>query len=120
MTILNDLSLFLIQTLFNMYIFIVMLRIVLQWVGVDFTNPIFQFSVRLTNLPLKPIRRIIPLIHGIDIGAIVFLLLLEVIKLLILLWLPIHAMPNVGGLLILAFAEILGLLINIFSVPFLF
>ena len=39
-----------------------MLRIVLQWVHADFANPVFELVARLTNPPLKPIRRLIPTI----------------------------------------------------------
>lgn len=110
----NNAGLFLLQSIFDLYIFIVMLRIILQWVGADYANPLFQLAARLTNPPLKPIRRLIPTLHGIDIAAIVLLLVLEIIKLTILIWLQIYAIPRIGGLGVLAFAELLNQLINIF------
>lgn len=111
---LNNASIFLIKSIFDLYIFIVMLRIVLQWVQADLTNPVFGLVVKLTSPPLKPIRRIIPTINGMDIAAIVLLLILEIIKLAILVWLQVNAIPTLEGLAVLAFAELLNQLINIF------
>ncbi len=110
----SNAGLFLTKSVFDLYIFIVMLRIVLQWVHADFANPVFELVARLTNPPLKPIRRLIPTIHGMDIAAIVLLLILEGLKLALLVWLQIHAIPTFTGLVVLAFAELLNQLINIF------
>jgi YggT family protein len=110
----NNAGLFLIQAIFDLYIFVVMLRIVMQWVHADFANPLFQVVAKLTNHPLKPIRRIIPVVAGIDVAAIVLLLILEVIKWYLLIWLQANSIPAFSGLIILAFAELLGQLLNIF------
>lgn len=111
---LDNAGLFLIQIVFDLYIFIVMLRIVLQWVNTNFNNPLLALVAKLTNPPLKPICRIIPAVHGIDFPAVVLLLLLEVIKFTLLLWLQAGALPNFLGLIVLAFSELLNQLINIF------
>ncbi|WP_342147616.1 YggT family protein [Rickettsiella endosymbiont of Aleochara curtula] len=105
---------FLIQSIFDLYIFILLLRIVLQWVNTDSHNPLFVFVAKLTNPPLRPICRIIPSLHGIDLAAIILLLGLEMIKIAFLVWLQINATPHLIGLVVLAFAELLNQLINIF------
>jgi YggT family protein len=111
---LDNAGLFLIQSIFDLYIFIVMIRIVLQWVDADLRSPMFAAITKLTTPPLKPLRRFIPSPHGIDLAAIIFLLALEVIKIALLVWLQASIIPHFSGLLILAFAEILNQLINIF------
>jgi len=110
----NMAGLFLIQSLFDLYIFIVLMRIVLQWIHADFHNPIFDMIAKLTNPPLRPLQRIVPLLHGVDAAAIILLVSLEIIKLLLLVWLQIGAIPAFSGLLVLSFAELLNQLINIF------
>lgn len=110
----NNAGLFLIQSIFDLYIFILLLRIVLQWVHTDSHNPLFVLVAKLTNPPLKPICRIIPSLHGIDLAAILLLLSLEAIKIAFLVWLQVNATPHLGGLFIIAFAELLNQLINIF------
>lgn len=111
---LGNAGLFLIKSSFDLYIFIVMLRIVLQWVHADFANPVFALVTKLTNPPLKPIRRLIPTLNGMDLAAFILLLLLEIIKLAILVWIQVGTVPTFLGLTVLAFAELLSQLINIF------
>ncbi|MES2997898.1 MAG: YggT family protein [Pseudomonadota bacterium] len=111
----SNAGLFLIQSIFDLYIFILLLRVVLQWVHTDSHNPLFVLVVKLTDPPLKPICRIIPSsLFGCDLAAIVLLLGLEAIKIAFLVWLQADATPHLLGLLIIAFAELLNQLINIF------
>lgn len=110
----NDAGLFLVQAVFDLYIFIVMLRIVLQWVNTDYKNPLLVVIAKLTNPPLKPICRIIPSLHGIDFAAIVLLLALEMLKITLLVLLQNGGIPHLIGLIVLSFAELLNQLINIF------
>lgn len=72
-------GLFLLNVFFGLYIFAVLLRFLLQWVRADFYNPIAQFLVTVTNPPLKPLRRVIPGMYGIDVASVVLLLLLELV-----------------------------------------
>ena len=72
-------GLFLLNIVFGLYIFAVLLRFLLQLVRADFYNPIAQFLVTITNPPLKPLRRVIPGLYGIDLASVVLLLLLELV-----------------------------------------
>lgn len=110
----SNAGLFLIQSIFDLYIFILLLRVVLQWVNTDSHNPLFILVAKLTNPPLCPIRRIIPSLHGIDLAAILLLLGLEIFKISFLVWLQINTTPHLLGLLVLGFTELLNQLINIF------
>ena len=104
---------FLIQTVFGLYILLVMLRFLLQWARADFYNPISQFIVKATQPPLKPLRKVIPGIGGLDMAALVFMLVLKFVE----LWLVTGLLgmsPQIGGLAMLSIAELLGLLINVF------
>lgn len=106
---------FLIQTLVGLYILCVMLRFLLQWVHADFYNPISQFLVKVTNPPLRPLRRFIPGWGGIDIASIVLMLLLQMGALLLITVLR-GVEPGVGALLVLSVAELLSLVFNVFLV----
>lgn len=72
-------GLFLLNVVFGLYIFAVLLRFLLQLVRADFYNPIAQFLVTITNPPLKPLRRMVPGMYGIDFASVVLLLLLELV-----------------------------------------
>ena len=104
---------FLIETVFGLYILLVMLRFLLQWARADFYNPVSQFIVKATQLPLKPLRKIIPGMGGLDMAALVFMIVLKFVE----LWLVTGVMgmsPQIGGLVVLSIADLLGLLINVF------
>lgn len=71
---------FLIGVVFGFYILMVMLRFLLQAVRADFYNPLSQFIVKFTTPALRPLRRIIPGVGGVDLAAIVLLLLLQIVE----------------------------------------
>jgi len=104
---------FLIQTLFGLYILLVMLRFLLQWTRADFYNPISQFVVKATAPPLRPLRRLIPGFRGVDLASLALAWLLKSVELmLVLLLLGAGASPIAAFLW--AIPELVGLLINIF------
>lgn len=70
---------FLLDTLFSLYLYAVLLRFLLQAVRADFYNPIANFIVVITNPPLKPLRRLIPGLYGIDFASIALLILIEAV-----------------------------------------
>lgn len=104
---------FLIQTLFGLYLVAVMLRVLLQVARADFYNPVSQFLVKVTNPPLIPLRRIIPGFGGIDFPAIVLMLIIQLVE-LFLITLIRGISPDFFGLIVLAIAELLFLLANVY------
>lgn len=104
---------FLVSTLFSLYILAVMLRFFLQQVKADFYNPISQFVVKVTNPPLRPLRRLIPGYGGIDIASLVLLLALQMLMLGIIVLLRDSGI-GIYTLFILSLAELVGLAFNIF------
>ncbi len=66
--------------LFDFYISIVLLRLLLQFTRADFYNPLSQFCVRLTQPVLAPMRRFIPSAGGLDSASLVLALALIAIK----------------------------------------
>ncbi len=104
---------FLINTLFDIYIAIVMLRFLLQQVGADFYNPISQFIVNATQKPVLLSRSLIPSVRGIDLATLVLVLLLIVIKLTLLLALS-GITPAPVALLVRSLYDLISLVFNIF------
>ena len=111
---LSNAGVFLIQTLFGIYEVIILLRFLLQLVRADFYNPISQFIVKATSLPLRPLRRIIPGIAGIDVASLVLLLVVVIVELLLLSVVANLPMPTLPGIIVLAVVELLKLLIYVF------
>ncbi len=114
----NDAGTFLIHTIFGLYVLAVMLRVLLQWVRADFYNPVSQFVVKVTAPALRPLRRVIPGFAGIDLAAIVLMVALKLVEWWVVLSLG-GVTPAFGGVLFLAIADLVGLLLNVFLVAIL-
>ena len=76
---LNDAAIFIIKTLGSLYLLIVLLRFILQLVRANFYNPLCQFIVKATQPLLKPLRRIIPSMFGLDMSSLVLALIVQML-----------------------------------------
>jgi YggT family protein len=104
---------FLIDTLFQLYITVVMIRFMLQLVRADFYNPISQFVVKVTSPLLNPFRKIVPGFGGIDWASLVLAIILMITKIFILTALQYGIDPNPLNYLIAGLLQLLSLSINI-------
>lgn len=100
--------LFVVGIIFGLLIFTVLLRLILQIVRADFYNPISQFLMRMTNPMLLPLRRIIPGLFGIDMAAVVLLVILEALEIL-----ATHLIQGIGLHTPLLFlSELVGMIVQ--------
>ena len=76
---LNTAAVYVLQTLGSLYLLIVLLRFVLQLVRANFYNPLCQFIVKATQPLLKPIRRIIPSLFGLDMSSLLLSIVIQMI-----------------------------------------
>ncbi len=104
---------FLIDSLFSLYILAIVLRFLLQWARADFYNPISQFLVKITHPPLKMLRRFVPSIGKIDTSSIVLALALQMIADFSILVMK-GVMVSFSALIVLSFAQLVSLVLNVF------
>ncbi|MGB0894766.1 MAG: YggT family protein [Parashewanella sp.] len=71
---------FLIATVCDLYLTIVILRLWMQMARADFYNPFSQFIVKATHPLLKPMRRVLPAIGSFDTSSFVLALLVVTLK----------------------------------------
>lgn len=71
---------FLINTLFDLYLMVVLLRIWLQMARADFYNPVSQFVIKATHPIVAPMRRVLPSIGSVDTATLVLALLVAALK----------------------------------------
>ena len=75
----------LVNLVFQVYIFIVVARALISWVGPDPYNPIVRFLYQATDPVLDRLRRLVPLqFGGVDLTPLALLLALYVVKDLLL------------------------------------
>ncbi len=106
---------YVIQTVFSLYLLIVVIRLLLQLVRADFYNPISQFAVRATNPLLNPLRKLLPAHRLIDFPSLILAVLLQMLEFLIVVWL--HTGMLIGPVNLFLWA-LLGLLVMLFNVFF--
>lgn len=109
----SNAGVFLVNTVFGLYILIVMLRFLLQLVRGDFYNPVSQFLVKATNPVLVPLRRVIPGLFGIDWAAVLLLLVLQIMQIVLVGIVKGYAFQPLG-LVVMSIAELASLTLNIF------
>ena len=110
---LNEPLVFLVEILFGIYITVVMLRFFFQLLRADFYNPVSQAIVKITNPPLRILRRIIPSIGKIDTSSLVLMLVLQYVS-FILIMLIVGAKFLPVTLLYLSLVELFNHAFNIF------
>jgi YggT family protein len=94
---------FLVSTLFELYLMVVLLRFWLQLARADFYNPFSQFVVKATHPIVGPLRRVLPSIGRIDTATLVLALLVAGLKIVALNLLIGNTSFNPLGLVIGSF-----------------
>ncbi len=115
---LSSAAAFLIETVFGIYMMLVLVRLLLQLVRADFYNPVCQFIVKATNPLLKPLRRVIPGLMGIDMAAVLLLLVLQMLK-LFLMALAAGMSLSFTGLLVMSIGELIAMVLNLYMITIL-
>lgn len=110
----NEIVVYLIQTLLSLLLLAVLLRFLLQLVRADFYNPISQFLAKVTNPIILPLRRIIPSYANLDLSSLLIALLLQVAGIVTILFLNGIGTPGIGQLLIWSALGVIALLVNIY------
>lgn len=88
---------FLIQTLGNLFVIAVLLRFMMQLFRVPFRNPFAQFIVALTDFAVKPLRRVVPGLWGLDWACLVLAWLVELVVVTAGYWLDGFPFALAGG-----------------------
>lgn len=71
----SNIGVFILATLGILFLFTVLLRFMLQLARADFYNPLSQGIVKITNPLLRPLRKVVPGLFGIDMASLVLALL---------------------------------------------
>jgi YggT family protein len=95
---------FLIDTITDFFTAALLLRFYLQWSRAAPRNPISDFLNALTNWAVRPARRIIPGLRGLDLGTLVLAWLVQFIVIFVVLALRAYPLEAVGAQAVLGVA----------------
>ena len=99
---------FLLETLLGLFALAALLRFYLQLMRAPFRNPFSQFIAALTDFAVKPLRRVIPGLLGLDLASLALAWLVEFALLLALFWLAGIFLLKSGPSVFLAIALLAG------------
>lgn len=110
----TDAAQFLLRTLFDLLACAFFLRFWMQWARVPFRNPFAQFVVKVTDFAVRPLRRVVPGLFGLDWASLVLFFLAEMLMVLSVHWVEGYPFALAGtavlpGFLLLALASALRL-----------
>ena len=88
----------LIQTAFGFFVYALLLRFYMQWLRAPFRNPIGQFVTALTDWAVRPARRVIPGLFGVDLASILIAWFVEALMLVLLYWLRGFSFAGAPGI----------------------
>lgn len=77
---------FFIQTVGGLLAVAFLLRFLMQWLRVAFSNPFAQFIIQVTDFAVKPVRRLIPGWAGMDWASLLLAWMAEVLVAAAMLW----------------------------------
>ncbi|MBL8199964.1 MAG: YggT family protein [Chromatiales bacterium] len=106
---------FILRTLFDLYILTFALRLLLQWAAVDKRNPLVQFILRVTNPLVIPLRRLLPPIGRVDTATVLVLVGLQVVATALVVRIGCIGEPEVLPILALALLNVARLALSIFT-----
>lgn len=76
---------FLVNTVFGLFVVALLLRFYLQWARAPHRNPLSEFLQALTDFVVRPARRLIPGLWGLDLATLILAWLVQLVEVLVVL-----------------------------------
>jgi YggT family protein len=109
--VLSQALIFLVETVCGLFVVALLLRFYLQWARAPYRNPLSDFLQALTDFMVRPARRLIPGLWGLDLATFALAWVIQLLELFVVLQLRgYQAGPDAGmaftALLLLALVSI--------------
>ncbi len=105
---------FLVMTLINLYLFIMMLRFILQFSHADFYNPISQAIAKATSPLVNPLQKALKPVKGISIATLVVAFFVKLIGIALVFLIAGEGLPPVMNLILGSLTGIITTLLDIY------
>ena len=88
---------FLVGTVFGLFVVALLLRFYLQWARAPHRNPLSEFLHALTDFMVRPARRLIPGLWGLDLATLALAWILQLVEIFIVIqFRDYQAGPDLG------------------------
>lgn len=111
---LNQGVFFLIGTLFDMFVLLLVVRFMLAYVGANYFDPVTQFVVKLSDWLVKPLRRLCPNVRRIEVSTLIIIFALQLIKFTAGSIIVLGGFPSILSIGLLAVSDMIKLFIQFF------
>ena len=105
---------FLIRSIAQLYLLLLLLRLVMPWIGASFNNPISQAVFKLTSPLVIPVRRLLPAIGKLDTATLVVAFAVQYLTVLVI-FLILGASPQIGMVALFSAVGLVSLLLKMFA-----
>jgi YggT family protein len=111
---LGSAGLMLVNTLINIYLFLLMLRFLLQASRADYYNPLSQSVVKVTQPVVKPLQGFLRPIGRFDLATLGAGFIIKAISIVAIMQIAIGIMPPIGGIAIASLAALASAILKIY------
>jgi YggT family protein len=95
---------FLVNVVFGLFVVALLLRFYLQWARAPYRNPLSVFLQALTDFMVRPARRVVPGLWGLDLSTLALAWLVQLVELLLVLQLKGYGFGPAAGQAVAAVA----------------
>ncbi|HKJ19413.1 MAG TPA: YggT family protein [Woeseiaceae bacterium] len=104
---------FVVNAVAQLYLFVLLLRILLPWLGADYRNPITQAILKITSPVVVPLRRIIPPVGRVDTATVLVAFIIQYLLILLIL-LIFGRTAGIGAIALTAVVDLVLLMLRLF------
>lgn len=111
---LGSAGLMLVNTLINIYLFLLMLRFLLQASRADYYNPISQAVVKVTQPVVKPLQSFLRPMGPFDLASLAAGFIIKALSIVLIMQVAIGGLPPLGGIAIASVAALASAILKIY------
>lgn len=104
---------FVVNAVAQLYLFVLLLRILLPWLGADYRNPITQAILKITSPVVVPLRRIIPPVGRVDTATVLVAFIIQYLLIMLIL-LIFGKSATIGTIALTAIVDLVLLMLRLF------
>lgn len=101
---LSDALIYVVNTVFGLFVLALLLRFYLQWARAPYRNPLSEFLQALTDFMVRPARRVVPGLWGLDLATFALAWLAQFLQILIVLQIRGNPLGPQAGIVVAAAA----------------